>query len=191
MGNLARVKQLVRRVRRACAGRSRRITIPATTTRRAESTTLQWGAPTRSRCLDTALAWAVINRHFDVADFLLEHGADINTNWNSHEPASILHHLVFHAEPYESMQFLIDRGIDMTIKDYRWNSNAAGLGALRAKRREDGPVAGGGGTAAGTRDDEHLRERVPDLQASVPLSPPSPTSSVFLVAYSSDLMDIS
>ena len=42
-----------------------------------------------------ALAFAVINRHFDVADFLLEHGADINTNWNSHEPASILHHLVF------------------------------------------------------------------------------------------------
>ena len=24
------------------------------------------------------------------------------------------------------MQFLIDRGIDMTIKDYRWDSNAAG-----------------------------------------------------------------
>jgi hypothetical protein len=33
-------------------------------------------------------------RHFDVADFLLEHGADINTRWASHEPASILHHLV-------------------------------------------------------------------------------------------------
>jgi ankyrin repeat protein len=45
--------------------------------------------------LDVALAYSVINRHFDVADFLLERGADINTNWNSHEPASILHHLVF------------------------------------------------------------------------------------------------
>jgi ankyrin repeat protein len=86
---------------------------------------LRWGAPTAQHVLDTALAWAVINRHFDVADFLLAHGADINTNWNSHEPASILHTLVFY-ENYESMQFLIDRGIDMTIKDYRWDSNATG-----------------------------------------------------------------
>jgi len=62
-----------------------------------------------------------------VADFLLEHGADINTNWNSHEPASILHHLVFLGEKhYDSMRFVIDHGIDMTIKDYRWNSTARG-----------------------------------------------------------------
>ena len=87
---------------------------------------LQWGVPTAQHVLDTALAWAVINRHFDVADFLLAHGAEVNTNWNSHEPASILHHLVFLPNPYESMRFLIDRGIDMTIKDYRWNSPAQG-----------------------------------------------------------------
>jgi hypothetical protein len=86
---------------------------------------LQWGAPTAQHVLDTALAWAVINRQFDVADFLLEHGANINTNWNSHERASILHHLVFE-DNYESMQYLIDRGIDMTIRDYRWNSDARG-----------------------------------------------------------------
>ncbi len=86
----------------------------------------QWGEVGVQQVLDTALAWSVINRHFDVADFLLEHGADINTNWNSHEPASILHHLVFLPNPYESMRFLIDRGIDMTIKDYRWDSNAVG-----------------------------------------------------------------
>jgi hypothetical protein len=94
---------------------------------------LQWGAPTAQQVLDTALAWSVINRHFDVADFLLEHGAKVSTNWNSHEPASILHHLVFLPNPYESMQFLIDHGIDMTIKDYRWNSTAQGWAQYAAK----------------------------------------------------------
>ena len=87
---------------------------------------LRWDTPTAQQVLDVALAFAVINRHFDVADFLLEHGADINTNWNSHEPASILHSIIFLPDPYESMQYLIDRGIDMTIKDYRWDSNAVG-----------------------------------------------------------------
>ena len=87
---------------------------------------LRWGPRTVQHVLDVALAFAVINRHFDVADFLLAHGANINTNWNSHEPASILHHLVFLPDSYPSMQYLIDRGIDMNIVDYRWNSNAAG-----------------------------------------------------------------
>jgi hypothetical protein len=88
----------------------------------------QWFADdprTAQSALDEALAYAVINHHFEVADFLLAHGADIDTKWNSHEPASILHTLVFE-DDYEAMQFLIDRGIDMTIKDYRWNSNAVG-----------------------------------------------------------------
>lgn len=93
---------------------------------RIEEYARQWGMPREQRVLDAALAWSVINRHFDVADFLLEHGADINTNWNSHEPASILHHLVMLPDPYESMRYLIDRGIDMTIRDYHWDSNAAG-----------------------------------------------------------------
>ncbi len=96
--------------------------------------THQWGPPSVQRVLDTAFAWSVINRHLDVAQFLLEHGADINTTWSSHEPASILHELVFHAN-YESMQFLIDRGIDMTIKDYRWNATAQGW-ALHAAKDE-------------------------------------------------------
>jgi hypothetical protein len=85
-----------------------------------------WNEVGVQQVLDNALAWAVINRHFDVADFLLAHGANVSTNWNSHEPASILHHLVFLPAPYERMQFLIDRGIDLTMKDYRWGSTAAG-----------------------------------------------------------------
>jgi hypothetical protein len=93
---------------------------------------LEWGEPNMQQVLDTALAWAVMNSHFEIADFLLGHGADINTNWSSHEPASILHELVWHKN-YEAMQFLIDRGIDMTIHDYRWHATAVGWAAVAAK----------------------------------------------------------
>ena len=96
-------------------------------------TDLQWGAPNVQQVLDTALAWAVLNDHFEVADFLLEHGADINTRWSSHEPASILHELAGLHENYAAMQFLIDRGIDMTIHDYRWDSTAEGWARHAAK----------------------------------------------------------
>jgi hypothetical protein len=99
---------------------------------RVEEYARQWRAHSVQRVLDTAFAWAVMNSHLDVADFLLAHGADINTSWSSHEPASILHELVFHAN-YQSMQFLIDRGIDMTIQDYRWNATAQGWAAVAAK----------------------------------------------------------
>jgi ankyrin repeat protein len=86
----------------------------------------QWGEPSVQKVLDTALAWAVLNGHFEIAEFLLGHGADINTNWSSHEPASILHELAHFHKNYEAMQFLIDRGIDMTIRDYRWGATAQG-----------------------------------------------------------------
>jgi Ankyrin repeats (many copies) len=92
----------------------------------------QWGAQRDQGVLDVAFAWSVMNSHFDVADFLLDHGADINTTWSSHEPASILHELVFHGN-YEAMRFLIDRGIDMAIKDYRWNATAQGWARHAAK----------------------------------------------------------
>ena len=85
--------------------------------------------------LDTALAYACLNNQFEVADFLLAHGADINTRWSSHEPASILHELVWYRNR-EAMQFLIDRGIDMTIHDYRWNSTAEGWARYAAKDEE-------------------------------------------------------
>ena len=108
---------------------------------------LQWDPPTLQQVLDTALAFSVINRHFDVADFLLEHGADINTRWNSHEPASILHHLVFlrklrvDAIPHRPRHRYDHQGLPL-------EQQRTGLGALRQQGREDGSVAGGGGTAA-------------------------------------------
>ena len=96
---------------------------------------LGWGASNAQAVLDTALGWAVLNNQFAVADFLLQHGADINTRWSSHEPASILHELVWY-ENYAAMEFLIDRGIDMTILDYRWDATAEGWARHAAKNEK-------------------------------------------------------
>jgi ankyrin repeat protein len=86
---------------------------------------LHWGPPTTQQVLDIALAWAVLNRHFEIATFLLERGANINTDWATHEPASILHEAAIQANE-EAVKFLIDHGADLTMMDYRYESNAEG-----------------------------------------------------------------
>ena len=86
---------------------------------------LGWGPATTQQVLDIALAWSVLNRHFEIASFLLEHGADINTTWATHEPASILHEAAIQGNE-DAVRFLIDHGADLTIKDYRYRSNAEG-----------------------------------------------------------------
>jgi len=93
---------------------------------------LHWTPANGKHILDVALAWACMNRHFEVASFLLERGANINTNWSTHEPASILHECAIRAN-YEAAQFLIDHGIDMTVRDYRWNATAEGWAYHAAK----------------------------------------------------------
>ncbi len=96
---------------------------------------LHWTPPNAQQILDVALAWACMNHHFEIASFLLERGANINTDWSTHEPASILHECAIHGD-YEAAQFLIDNGIDMTIRDYRWNATAKGWALHAAKDKK-------------------------------------------------------
>ncbi len=93
---------------------------------------LHWTPASAQHVLDVALAWACMNRHFEIASFLLQRGANINTNWGTHEPASILHECAVKGN-YEAAQFLIDHGIDMTTCDYRWNATAEGWAYHAAK----------------------------------------------------------
>jgi hypothetical protein len=86
---------------------------------------LHWGPPTTQQVLDIALAWAVLNRQFTIATFLLERGANINTDWATHEPASILHEAAIQGNE-DAVRFLIDHGADLTMTDYRYQSNAEG-----------------------------------------------------------------
>ncbi len=71
--------------------------------------------------VDRALAWAVQNGNYEIADYLLDHGANINTRWSTHEPASILHECAF-AGRVEQVAYLVRKGIDVTIRDHRHNA---------------------------------------------------------------------
>jgi hypothetical protein len=81
--------------------------------------------------LDVALAWAILNHHFEIALLLLARGADINTNWGTHEAASILHEAAVQGNE-DAARFLIDHGADLTKKDYRYQSNAEGWACYAA-----------------------------------------------------------
>ena len=71
------------------------------------------------------LALACMNQHQEVAGYLIDLGADINAEWSLHEPATILHHLAFFGK-LEMVKFLIERGADPTIEDFRYQSDALG-----------------------------------------------------------------
>lgn len=96
---------------------------------------LHWTPANAQQILDVALAWACMNRQFEIASFLLERGANINTDWSTHEPASILHECAIRGN-YETAQFLIDHGIDMTVRDHRWNATAEGWAYHAAKDKD-------------------------------------------------------
>jgi len=100
---------------------------------------LHWTPANAQHVLDVALAWACVNKQFEIATFLLEHGANINTDWSTHEPASILHECAVRGN-YEAAQFLIDHGIDMTICDYRWNATAEGWAYHASSVGGDGTI---------------------------------------------------
>jgi len=132
-GDLARVKRWFDESGRPALGDLMKH-FPANVPRNMEN--LYWGsAGMEQQVLDTALAWACMNHKFEVASFLLEHGADINTRWATHEPASIMHELALRHD-MEGARFLIDRGIDLTIKDFRWNATASGWAEFAAKDLE-------------------------------------------------------
>ena len=61
--------------------------------------------------LSAGLALACMNQHKEIANYLINQGADINAEWSLHEPATILHHLAFLGK-LDMVQFLIERGAD-------------------------------------------------------------------------------
>lgn len=68
-----------------------------------------------------ALGLALMNEQFEIAEFLIEHGANINGAWGLHEPASLLHEMAGNGK-FSSVKFLVDHGADVTIRDERYGA---------------------------------------------------------------------
>lgn len=109
---------------------------------------LHWGPPTTQQVLDIALAWAVLNKHFEIASFLLERGADIGTDWATHEPASILHEAAIQGNE-DAVKFLVDHGADLQKEDYRYHATAEGWARYGSR---DDPMADMLAAAAAQRE---------------------------------------
>lgn len=73
-----------------------------------------------------------MNQRLEVAGFLIAHGADVNTDWGTHEPASILHECALYGN-FAAAGLLIEHGIDLTRRDHRWNATAEGWAWNAAK----------------------------------------------------------
>ena len=78
---------------------------------------------TRANILSQALCFACVHQRFEVADFLLAQGADINAIVPGLDSrATILHR----AASLESARFLLARGASLTILDEEYHSTPAG-----------------------------------------------------------------
>ena len=100
------------------------------------------------RVLDSAFAWSVMNRHFDVADFLLrarrryQHHVELPRAGEHPARAGLSCELRIDAVPHRPRHRHDHRGLPL-------ERHGTGLGVVRREGREDGSVAARCRTAAG------------------------------------------
>ena len=92
------------------------------------------GIEASDRVLVRALALACMNEHLEIATYLVDRGADINGEWSLHEPATILHHIAFTGK-LKVVQFLVERGADLSIRDLRYDSDALGWASYNGQKK--------------------------------------------------------
>jgi ankyrin repeat protein len=75
-----------------------------------------------------------MNEHLEIATYLVDRGADINGDWSLHEPATILHHVAFTGK-LKVVQFLVERGADLSIRDLRYDSDALDWASYNGQKK--------------------------------------------------------